>query len=485
LATGEKKLSGLDSLKVELVVTALALVLVMSASVGLTVTWFYGREAEKVRLRAASAFAGGAALTLRQQMDWSTYSWPDLAAAARAAGLELALVAGANGRLFFSRVEAPPEVWTTLRAALFGERVAAAGPEGLAVAEPVIRRNLVVGALCFIGRDPAGRPAGVPGLWLAGAVGLNLGLMGLYLVFFLNRRLVSPLKELARDLADLGRDEFQPRARPRLSREVAELFRAFDGAAEELLDSRRRLEEQLRTIRETRADLAASEKSAMVGRLASGLAHELGNPIGALIGFIHLLRLPDLSEADKKPILDQSAQELGRLDGQIKALLSFSRPSEPKLETVDSAETAVAAINLTRPQKWGAGVEFSLHLEEPRPLVLAERNGLLQVFLNLLANASQALAGAPTPKVSLRLGLADPDGWRRLTVTDNGPGVDPADAARLFEPYFSRKAPGQGTGLGLTVSQSLVQSFGGRLKYLPAPGGGAEFTIILKAVPGP
>jgi C4-dicarboxylate-specific signal transduction histidine kinase len=263
---------------------------------------------------------------------------------------------------------------------------------------------------------------------------------------------------------------------------VDEIFRIFDGAAVELMDSRRRLEDQLQTIQAARADLAASEKAAAVGRLASGLAHELGNPIGALTGFIHLLRRPDLPEADKKRILDQSAQELSRMDGSLKELLSFSRPSRRVPEPVDAAEAAAAAVSLARPQKWGAGVEFTVRSDSERPLVLAERNSLLQVLLNLLANAGQALAGSPAPpRVVIHISRAGPDGFRRLTVTDNGPGVAPEDVPQLFEPYFTRKAPGQGTGLGLAVSLSLVQSFGGGLKYAPADGGGAVFTITLKA----
>ncbi|MDR3038092.1 MAG: hypothetical protein LBV21_02205, partial [Candidatus Adiutrix sp.] len=203
--SGAKKLSGLDSLKLELVVTAMALVLAMSASMGLTVAWIHGRAAGETRLKAAAAFARGAALSLSDHADWGGYPWPDMESAAQAAGLELTLAAGANGRLVFRRSGGATEGEAALRAALFGDWPVVSADSGrLAVAAPVFRNGLVVGAVCFTGRQADGWAAvDVAGLWMIGALGLNIGLMGLYLVFFLNRRLLGPLKELARDLAAL------------------------------------------------------------------------------------------------------------------------------------------------------------------------------------------------------------------------------------------------------------------------------------------
>jgi len=473
-----------SSLRLELMLMAMILVLVMCGSLGLAISLIYSRALGESQLAEAEAFARGAALSLTLSDDWTARHISAIENAAAASSLKLLLISEARGRAVFKRSEAGARDETALRAAqASGVTQSSYDGQRVLVAAPVTRRGQVLGAVCFAGEARGLRATEEAALrWMIAAVAANILLMGLFIFFYLNSRLLSPFKELARDLADLGRDQFRPRSRHSRSLELEELFEAFDRAALELTDSRRRLEEQLETIQQTQAQLIFAEKMGTVGRLASGLAHELGNPIGALTGFVHLLRRDDLKSEDKKNILDQSAQELRRMDGSIKELLHFSRPSRPQPEPVEVREVAEAALSLARPQKWAAGVDFSLEGPENRVVVLADRNGLLQIFLNLLANAGQALAEkADERRVEILIREPDERGLVRLRVSDNGPGVDPADAAHLFEPYFTRKEPGQGTGLGLAISQSLVQNYGGRLDYAPAPGGGAAFDITLTA----
>ncbi len=510
------------SLRLELVILTMILVLAMSLTMGLAVTRIYSRFLGDSQLEAASAFARGAALSLSLSEDWEAFPWPTLESAADEAGLKLVLAADTRGRRALRRGSpaALDRDETTLRATLASGRPQASfDGRRYSVAAPILRQGLLTGAVCFSG-SPRGLLAAEAAArnWMLAALGLNIALMAFFLVFFLNRNLMAPVKELARDLEDLGRDRFQPRLRPRAPREMEELFKAFDQAALELMDSRRRLEEQLRTISETRDHLVASEKMATVGRLASGLAHELGNPIGALTGFVHLLRQDDLAPADKTLILNHSAHELSRMDGSLKELLHFSRPGHRTPEPVAAEEVAHTAASLARPQKWASGVEITVAAESGTRTVLAERNGLLQVLLNLLANAGQALheraadGGDPAeprrgdappkngpvdigssgnrlnrlstePRISIVIAAAETSGWVRIEVADNGPGVAPEDVPSLFEPYFTRKAPGQGTGLGLAISRSIVDGFGGRLEYEPAETGGARFIIILPAIP--
>lgn len=472
------------SLRLELVASALILVFVMSGTMGLTVAWIYSQALGLNQLEGAVAFARGAAMSLALSDDWNNYPWAALDRTASAAGFQLAIVSEGRGRYLHRSEAAASRDEATLRAALVSAAVQTAfDGRRFSVSAPVMRHGVVFGAICFAGvpvnlqkAEKASRT------WMLAALVANLTLMGGFLIFFLNRRLVKPLKVLGRDLEDLGNNRFKPRLRPWNSWEINNLFESFDQAALELMASRRQVEEQLKTIRETRDHLVASEKMATVGRLASGLAHELGNPIGALTGFVHLLRGDELSGEDKKKILDQSAHELSRMDGSIKELLHFSRPARRVLESVDAFEVAEAAITLARPQKWAAGVDFKVETETISPMVMAQRNGLLQVVLNLLGNACQALAGAEGPGfVSISIQKPDASGLVRLRVLDNGPGVDAQDAPHLFEPYFTRKEPGQGTGLGLAVSLSIINEFGGYIDYAPSLAGGAVFTISLPA----
>ena len=476
------------SLKLELVAMAMALVLVMSGTMGLTVAWIYSRALGASQLEGAVAFARGAAMSLALSDDWNNFPWAGLDSAASAAGYQLVIVADGRGRHLHRSSSATSRDETTLRAALVSvSSQTAFDGQRFSVSVPVMRRGALGGAICFAGvaanLQEAERAARI---WMLAALVANLALMGLFLVFFLNRRLITPLKELAKDLEDLGNDRFCPRFRPWSSWEINGLFEAFDRAALELMDSRRRLEKQLKTISETRDHLVASEKMATVGRLASGLAHELGNPIGALTGFVHLLRRDDLGPEEKKQILDQSAHELSRMDGSIKELLHFSRPAKRLAESVDAAEVARVAVSLASPQKWAEGVELTVETEALCPPVLAQRNGLLQVLLNLLANACQALEKQEGRKrVSISIQKPGGDGLVRIRVVDNGPGIDQDDVPHIFEPYFTRKDPGQGTGLGLAISLSLIHEFDGYLDYTPSVTGGAMFTISLAVAPQP
>ena len=479
--------SRFTSLRLELMILSTILVLTMSGAMGLTVAWIYGRHLAESQMETAAATARGAALALAANSDWQNFPWPLLESMAGGPAINLALVVDGRGRpIYRGPGSLSPRDNSAIRAALTGGREEYSfDGNRISAAAPIVRENAVIGAVCFSGlpeglwsADKSARS------WIMGALGLNIVLMAFFSVFLLNRRLVVPLRNLALDLADLGRNKFQLRARPSSSREIDMLFLAFDRAAAELMISRRQLEEQLQTISETKAHLAASEKTAAVGRLASGLAHELGNPIGALTGFVHLLRQGDLDEDDRELILRQSAHELERMDGSIKEMLRFSRPSKRTPEPVDAAEVAEAAIGLARPQKWAKGVEFRLGNDLGQPLVMTERNSLLQVLLNLLANAGQALAGATSePKISIVISGSRREGRTSIMVMDNGPGVDPADVPSLFEPYFSRKAPGQGTGLGLAISLSIISGFNGSLDYSPNDGGGAVFTIELPTAP--
>ncbi|MDR2945966.1 MAG: hypothetical protein LBV79_04380 [Candidatus Adiutrix sp.] len=483
------------SLRLELMLLSVVLVLGMSGAMGLTVAWIYGRYLAESQLETALARAGGAALALAGHDDWRALPPALLERPASAPGrnntresLQLTLVVDARGRTVR---RGPGELTdrdrTVIRAALAGGREEYAfDGQRVSAAAPIVRGNTIVGAVCYSGlADGLWSADARARTWILVALGLNMALMGLFSVFLLNRRLVTPLNRLALDLAALGKNTFKLQPRSSSSREIDLLFQAFDRTAEELMAGRRRLEEQLKTISETRAHLVASEKTAAVGRLASGLAHELGNPIGALTGFVHLLRQNDLSEDDKELILRQSAQELERMDGSIKEMLRFSRPSRREPEPVEAAEVVAAALSLARPQKWAEGLELALDNALDNPLVMAERNSLLQVLLNLLANAGQALAGRAGAGIRVVIEAAETEGRMRIAVRDNGPGVDPADAPHLFEPYFTRKPVGQGTGLGLAISQTIINGLGGSLDYAPNPGGGAVFTIDLPAAEHP
>lgn len=465
------------------------LTLVINGGLALLIAGIYDQSLVELKLSSTEASAKGIALALApgKSTNWSDFPWATLERATVMGEFTSVVVVDTKGRVVRQIGEQPTSRdMSGLRAALVGGRVEVSfDGRRVSVVAPILGHQIVVGAVCLVGSVQHLTSARVTAQkWVLMALGVSIFLISLFIFYYLNDRLVKPLRELATDLVALKDDHFEPHPHLGISREMKTLFTTFDQTARELVEGRRRLVDQVRTISETRAKLVASEKMVTVGQMAAGLAHELGNPIGALTGFIHLLGQDDLDPQDKKNILEHSASELVRMDGYLKELLHFSRPTPPTVEEVDALAVAEVALSLARPQKWGVGVDFYLETQEPTPVVMAERNGLLQVLLNLLANAGQALSQTENPQVTLSIGAIDENGCRSLGVTDNGPGVRPADFDRLFDPYFTSKEPHQGTGLGLSVSQFIIKGFHGKLECTPVPGGGSCFTITLPVTPG-
>lgn len=294
--------------------------------------------------------------------------------------------------------------------------------------------------------------------------------------YLLSRRLVRPLKAMVGRVEDLAASRYQPGQLALVGdNEIGRLEEAFERMAAQILSSHKRLEENLQSLQQAQAGLVQSEKMASVGRLAAGLAHELGNPLGSLMGFVHLLKRSDLNEADRLDYLGRMNGELLRIDTIIRTLLDFARPAPAKIGPLDLARAVNDALALASVQKWFSGIQVRKELTPALPPARADANSLTQVLLNLLANAGQALGGTGT--VTITTAGAGPD--LSITVQDNGPGISPEDLPHIFDPFFTRKEPGLGTGLGLSVSLSIVQSFGGRLEARSEPGHGAAFSVYL------
>jgi signal transduction histidine kinase len=302
----------------------------------------------------------------------------------------------------------------------------------------------------------------------------------LFGAYLLNRRLVRPLSGLAGRFEELAEGRFKPLdPQQRRNDEIGRLEKAFERMATNLLDAQSRLRENLDSLQQAQEGLIRSEKMAAVGRLGAGLAHELGNPLASMVGFVHLLRDKDLPESDRIDFLNRMESEINRMDEIIRALLDFSRPSSEPIGPVDLNRVVEDGLALARVQKWMAGVALEVDPAPELPPVRGQGNRLLQVVLNLLENAGQAVRSQG--RIAVSTGVRDGEVFVR--VADTGPGIEPEDEARIFEPFFSRKPPGQGTGLGLSVSQSIVESLDGRIEVEGRPGIGAVFTVFLARIP--
>jgi signal transduction histidine kinase len=179
--------------------------------------------------------------------------------------------------------------------------------------------------------------------------------------------------------------------------------------------------------------------------------------------------------------LRRISAEAQRIDAIVRGLLDLARPAAPLLGEVDVAAPVDAALRLARVQGRLRGMEVEVAIPAALPRVSADEGRLAQVFLNLLLNAADAMAGAGRVRVAARAA----DGRVLVEVRDAGPGIPGADLGRVFEPFFSTKAAGEGTGLGLAISQGIVESLGGELTAANADGGGAVFTVALRVAGAP
>jgi C4-dicarboxylate-specific signal transduction histidine kinase len=265
---------------------------------------------------------------------------------------------------------------------------------------------------------------------------------------------------------------------------------AFERVAGALAGERARLaakveelERANRALADARESLLRSERLATVGRLAAGIAHEVGNPLGAIAGYAGLARsrLASGPAAEADDFLARIAAEATRIDGIVRGLLEFARPAPPALGPVPLQAAVDAALRLARVQVRFRDVAVEVALPPDLPPVVADPGRLAQVFLNLLLNAGDAMGGRGEVTVSARR-----DGARvEVRVADRGPGIPAPDLPRVFDPFFTTKPPGQGTGLGLAICHGIVESFGGEIAAESPPGGGAVLRLALRAAEGP
>jgi signal transduction histidine kinase len=257
---------------------------------------------------------------------------------------------------------------------------------------------------------------------------------------------------------------------------------AFERVTLSLAEERVRLSEKVeelttanRALAEARQSLLRSERLATVGTLASGLAHEVGNPLGAISGYAEVARsrVPVDASPDLLDALDRIAAAAGRIDRTVRDLLDFARPSTPMLRDIDLTGPVDAALRLAQGQPRFRDVQVTVDAPTGLPRVNADEHQLAQVFLNLFLNAGDAMDGQGAITVRARVEGHDV----RVEVEDTGPGILADDLPRVFDPFFTTKSPGAGTGLGLAVCHAIMEATGGDIAVSRGDAGGALFTL--------
>ena len=235
-------------------------------------------------------------------------------------------------------------------------------------------------------------------------------------------------------------------------------------------------------IKRLEEQLIQAEKLAAMGQMLAGVAHELNNPLTAVLGVTELLRERAPADESFKRQLDLTHRQARRAARIVQNLLEFSRPAsaEKRLLDVNNLVERTLQLHEHSLRRNNIGVDF--RPDTSLPGVLGDANQLIQVFLNLVTNAEQAIREVrESGRLQIRLGRAG----SRLSIAfeDDGVGIRPESLPRLFDPFYTTKRPGGGTGLGLSICMSIIREHGGIIEVEPLPAGGSAFTVFLPAAP--
>jgi hypothetical protein len=273
----------------------------------------------------------------------------------------------------------------------------------------------------------------------------------------------------------------------RLSMSLNQMIERIETDKDKLKITVRSLQAANQQLRDTQQEMVRTEKLASVGRLAAGLAHEIGNPVGIIQGYLDLVRQADVPDTEKKDYLDRAEKELERIGGLIRKLLDFSRPGRQTPDNVSVHHLLSESIEMFNIQSKKEMVDIIEQFKAKKDTVFADPDQLRQVFLNCLLNAVDAIVDSSGEKrrITIITELSDPDHdrkydqWVRVRIRDNGSGISKADLPKVFDPFFTTKEPGKGTGLGLFVSHAIIENFGGRMRIRSTGEAGTEVLIEL------
>jgi C4-dicarboxylate-specific signal transduction histidine kinase len=372
-------------------------------------------------------------------------------------------------------------------------------------------------------------PVGVSLLILAIVTVGDMLLLGLFARVRLRELVLEPVDAMVEGAERIAEGDTQHRLPEADTAELQRLSSAVNSMAGGLLENQETLAANVRSLDDTnrelsdaRTRLVRAEKLASIGRLSAGVAHEIGNPLGAILGYLEVGR----RRSGESEWVDGIAYETKRIDRIVRGLLEYARPKEASGRPLDLNATVLRTEQMLRLQGRFKDTRVDLQLADDLPLVRGDTGQLEQVLVNLLLNATDAIeesgrkglvniqtraitVGAAEAAVPVRR-TEDPEGvdyshlrrldqardpgpTRRLRagddavemlIRDDGPGISAENRGRVFEPFFTTKEPGRGTGLGLAVSARLIEGMGGTIEVLAPDGTGAVFRLLLPVISG-
>ena len=326
-------------------------------------------------------------------------------------------------------------------------------------------------------------------------------LIFLFSNFILSRIVIKPLRKFLKAAERVAGGDLSHRIDYERRNEIGQLSATFNTMADKLEEHVGYLERVNRDLKNAQQELISSEKLASVGRLAAGVAHEVGNPLGAILGYTDMLIRGVEDEETRSDFLKRIEKEIKRIDAIIKELLDYSRPTQLEVKEVDINAVIKETLSFLSHQKSFDKINLTMDLSKEVPLVMVDDNQLQQVLMNIILNSIDAIAEDGKLEIISTLytpGDDDSSFHRRrrndeerqgivrqvkkevkITMRDNGYGIKDKDLNHIFDPFFTTKDPGKGTGLGLSISQRIIETFNGRLEVKSEWGKGTTFIVYL------
>jgi len=357
---------------------------------------------------------------------------------------------------------------------------------------------------------------------------INTAILTFIGIYRLSKVYFQPLTRLARRAEDYREDDemlFSVRKEDnelhRLSGALNSMLRRISADKEKLRATVSSLEATNVQLKKAQKEIIRAEKLASAGRLSAGIAHEIGNPIGIVMGYLELLKQKDIPDAEKREYIHRTEEEIERINTIIRQLLEIARPSTGGLKVVSVHDLIDDISQVLSVQPLMSNLELKYCLEAQNDRVLADANQLRQVFLNLIINAADAISSSDKSvrgKLLIQSALVgetpaqpydgdydrqddasvienparsrsaarhqetqaqDPKTYLEIRFIDNGPGIAEENISNIFDPFFTTKEPGKGTGLGLSVSFMIIEGFGGQMSVDSKIGEGTTMTLRL------
>ena len=344
--------------------------------------------------------------------------------------------------------------------------------------------------------------------------------------FLLSRVLVKPLKDLVRLTKKISEGDFNETIEVTSTNEIGQLITSFNRMTERLKENQENIKMHLdslelanKKLKQAQEELIRTEKLASIGRFAAGVAHEVGNPLGSILGYTSILAGDEVTREETRDYLKRIEKEIERINRIVKELLNFARPSRLDIQEVEINKVIEETLSLLSYQKSFKNIETRLTLQSDLPMIKGNESQLSQVFINIILNAVDAMPNggvlgietenyvvgsrergdwehpylrrrkndpletdyfhlrSPNPFLVLFTKFSRGDRLIKVQISDTGMGIKKEDMEKIFDPFFTTKDPDKGTGLGLSVSLRIIESLEGEVKVRSEGGKGSAFEI--------